>query len=44
MEIVKYRVYYDFNNKDLGYIEYSSNEELEQYEVIIETIEQNDNI
>jgi hypothetical protein len=42
MTITKYRVYFDFENKDLGYIEYTSNEGLDKYEIITETIDEND--
>ena len=44
MEITKYRVYFDFNNPQLGYVEYLSNEGLEKYEIITELIEQDDEL
>ena len=40
MEIMtKYRVYFDFNQKELGYVEHPSSEGLDVFEIITETID-----
>lgn len=38
MEIVKYRVYFDPDDKSKGYIEYTSPEGLSEFEIITEEI------
>ena len=39
MTITKYRVYFDVDDKEKGYIEYTSSEGLEQYEIITEEVQ-----